>query len=384
MTISSKAHRYVALDAYRFIAATGIVVYHYAPDFLGSQRYVPLVERLSYFVDFFFMLSGFVIAVSYMERLASFTDYARFLGARLARLYPLHLATLCLSLTFVAVGVALKMPVNHPEIVAMSGLPSNVLLLHGWGVLNHTSFNVPSWSISAEWFLYLIAPLLFLIARNVAMPVKLLLVALVIVLLRWMDSGDWMRATYDFGMLRAVPTFFIGILIAQWVPTTSMRWSPSWWTVHGIFLLVLCVLRSSLPPEAIIPMFALLITAVALVDRGGAPSIMKGRLLETLGQSSYALYMLHVLASVPVLLALRRLHLLETGWALATACGLYGCVVVLSVASYRYFETPAREWLMGMRPMAPSRLSLSRRHADGGETSWGDTALPTLKRMRDA
>lgn len=346
--------RYTSLDGYRFFAASGVVLFHFDPDFhLGLAQYVPAVKHLSTFVDFFFMLSGFVITVGYIDRLTSWTEYGHFLRARIARIYPLHLATLGLFLAFVALAATLRMPLNHPEIAATSGLPANVFLLHGWGVLDHSSFNVPSWSISAEWFVYLAAPLFFVLARRVPMALNALLVTLFIcVMTIWRSHaglGSWMDATYDYGMLRAVPTFFLGVVLAQLITRPSLPWSPPWWLVHGLFFLALVLLDLDVPREALLPVFALLIAAAALADRAGTPSLMKGRLVSALGQGSYALYMLHVLMSVPVLLVLRRMHRLDTGWSLLAAVALYVVVVLMSVASYRYFETPLRKRIMSVR-----------------------------------
>ena len=150
-----RAIRYSALDSYRFAAALCIVVYHYNIDFrLGLERLSPAVPQLGAMVDFFFLLSGFVIGVSYLDSMRGVKDYAAFLRARLARIYPLHLLTALASLALLPVSAIFRLPVNHPEILGLSGLPANLALIHAWGVLDHPSFNVPSWSISAEWFVY--------------------------------------------------------------------------------------------------------------------------------------------------------------------------------------------------------------------------------------
>lgn len=354
MTQRNLPHRYASLDGYRFLAASAVVLFHFNADFhLGLASAFPAVTRFNSFVDFFFMLSGFVIAVGYLDRLESWTDYAHFLHARFARIYPLHIVTLGMFLVFVAIGVALRLPPNHPEFVAMSGLPANIALTQSWGVLNHPSFNVPSWSISAEWFVYLAVPLFFTLTRRVHVLANVLLLALfvgvMIAFRRRAGLEAWTGATFDFGMLRAVPSFFLGILLAQAVQRAPLGWAPPWWSVHALFVFAIVLLGVDLPPETILPIFALLIVAAALADRGDAPSVMKGWALSALGQGSYALYMLHVLMSVPTLLIMRRLHLLDTRWAILVAFVLYVGVVLLSLASYRYFETPMRRRVMGVR-----------------------------------
>ena len=352
MGSSSQTPRFAALDGYRFFAATGVVLFHFDMDFhLGLAKMVPAVAHLSTMVDFFFMLSGFVIAIGYMDKVLCWDDYRRFLRTRLARVYPLHLATLLVSLVFVGIGVALRLRANHPEIIAISGLPANLLLIHAWGVLNHPSFNVPSWSISAEWFVYLAAPLFFALARRAPLLINSLLIALfiyaMIVIRHYAKLGDWLDATFDFGMLRAVPTFFAGVMLAYALKRKVIARILPWWSVHTVFILSILLLGFDFPREFVLVLFAFLIMSAALADQGGAPSIMKGRLLSSLGQSSYGLYMLHVLLSLPVLLMLRRLHLIDTYWSLIAALMVYVAAIMLSLASYRFFEIPIRKWLTG-------------------------------------
>jgi hypothetical protein len=83
---------YVALDAFRFIAALGIVLHHCAiyADAMGWQSHVTMFDNFRLCVDFFFALSGFVLMHVHGSAITSGSDYLRFLQKRLARIYPLH------------------------------------------------------------------------------------------------------------------------------------------------------------------------------------------------------------------------------------------------------------------------------------------------------
>ena len=346
----SKPPRYVALDSYRFLAASGVVLYHYNADFrLGLEGGSRLVENLGCMVDFFFVLSGFVITQGYRDRLGSLREYGTFLRARLARIYPLHALILAAYLLLAALAGLLRVQPNHPEILAMSGLPANLALVQAWGVLDHPSFNVPSWSISAEWFVYLLAPAILLIARRAGLGLSLSLACLSIVAMiavrRSLGAQDWMDSTYQFGMLRAVPSFLAGAAIAEAMRSGRLRGRPSWWLVHGLAAAVLVVLSLDVPRELVLPLFCLLVASVALADLGGEASMLKSRILARLGDSSYALYMCHVLVSVPFLLAARHLQLLAPPWSFAFAAASYGTAIALSLLSYSFFELPVRRWL---------------------------------------
>jgi peptidoglycan/LPS O-acetylase OafA/YrhL len=101
--------RYEALDSLRGICACGVVFYHFnAPAGCADRRW--RARRM--FVDFFFVLSGFVIAASYASACAGFS-LGRFMGLRFGQVYPLHLAML---LVFVAMElVALVKPSLSPR-----------------------------------------------------------------------------------------------------------------------------------------------------------------------------------------------------------------------------------------------------------------------------
>src|ERR1700712_3633748 len=88
-------HRYAVLDSYRFIAALGIVAYHFeahfAPFFPHAHE---VLEDFQTLVDFFFVLSGFVLMHTYGARIDGWASYIDFLRRRFARVYPLQFATL--------------------------------------------------------------------------------------------------------------------------------------------------------------------------------------------------------------------------------------------------------------------------------------------------
>jgi len=120
-----------------------------------------VLNNLYLFVDFFFVLSGFVIAHSYRERLKSKTDVERFLVRRFGRVWPLHVAMIAaFALVEVAkwvlvAGAGLQAntaPFDPSGQAPLAALPANIFLAHGLGVLPRLSWDHPSWSISAEFW----------------------------------------------------------------------------------------------------------------------------------------------------------------------------------------------------------------------------------------
>jgi peptidoglycan/LPS O-acetylase OafA/YrhL len=210
---------YVALDAFRFIAALGIVLHHctiYA-DAMGWQSHVTMFDNFRLCVDFFFALSGFVLMHVHGSAITSGSDYLRFLQKRLARISPLH-ALMVIVFIMLALAVAGRPMATRiaPVLDPATALP-NLMLLHSFDVTQTLSLDFPSWSISAEWFLYLLFPTLAAFVLRVGPRGAIfaaIAFAMALALTRdAFDLRDWTRSTFDFGMLRALPSFLAGIAV---------------------------------------------------------------------------------------------------------------------------------------------------------------------------
>ncbi|WP_283195482.1 acyltransferase [Rhizobium sp. AN80A] len=103
----------------------------------------------------FFVLSGYILSLTYADRFRDESaGYRNFVIARLARVYPLHLFTLFAFAFLVWLGYLEKMPTDNAYTFIL-----NVLLIQSWGFTDLVSWNQPSWSISTEFFAYLMFPL---------------------------------------------------------------------------------------------------------------------------------------------------------------------------------------------------------------------------------
>src|SRR5471030_1967225 len=125
------AARFTQLDSLRFFFAVAVVVVHT----LGFRSTLP---HGGFAVDFFFILSGFVLSHALIRRSVS---PAAFAWARLARLYPLHLVTL-IWLLCIAGGVK---PSEDSVAFSSSAFMLNLTLLQGLGTMGIDSWNFPSW-----------------------------------------------------------------------------------------------------------------------------------------------------------------------------------------------------------------------------------------------
>ncbi|MGA3264077.1 MAG: acyltransferase, partial [Terracidiphilus sp.] len=164
------------LTGIRALAAWWVVMYHTAyilpPQLVGLYWFARLGDKG---VDLFFVLSGFVISYNYWQRLSAFSinSYLSFLWVRLARLYPVHLFTLIVSLLFLTcVRVFHLATPKDFSGWTLGNFLANVALVHSWPPYPTDSWNNASWSVSCEWFAYLAFPLLVLIGlKRLALPV---------------------------------------------------------------------------------------------------------------------------------------------------------------------------------------------------------------------
>jgi peptidoglycan/LPS O-acetylase OafA/YrhL len=347
---STRARRYVAIDGLRFVAAMGVVAHHYA-GLAGAPLAESLFAKNYLFVDFFFAISGFVIFHNYGGRIDGLAAYGGFLRNRLARVYPLH------ALTFAAYGLlALTVwrdKADRSFVDAAAAVP-NIVLTHAWGTTDGTSFNYPSWSISAEWLAYLLFPAVAWVVARGGSRAALALAALIVAALELASRAGliepWTTLTWHFGALRALPTFLFGAALARAVeriPFRSTGFALAW-TSFGCAVAAMAL---GLDDRAILALLMASLTTTALAERDGATGLLTRPAMARLGDLSYAIYMIHPLLAVALvnLAAMKLLHLSGAALALwCLVCGLAGNIGLAAVV-HRRVEVPARDWLRQIR-----------------------------------
>ena len=210
------------LTALRFFAAFWVVLFHYWPNLAAG--FTPEVATKGYLgVEAFFTLSGFILCHVYLQGFGQGRfRYGDFLWNRLARVYPLHLATL-LGVGLMAAGAGLAGIVVGHNIVSWEALPANLLLVHAWGFAPVSGWNHASWSISAEWFAYLTFPVFAFAAWRLrekpflAVGLALALIAILYPAFERLAGFSLTDATIKWGALRIVPCFAYGCALhALW------------------------------------------------------------------------------------------------------------------------------------------------------------------------
>ena len=205
------------LDVLRICASFAIVCYHWRDELTSSVFRQDMIMKatggLSLPVDLFFIISGFVMFKIYAKRLSTRVQIGEFLQRRIARLYPLHVATFLFYLLLgIAAGI-LHLTLGHPENHQWQGILPTLLLIHSFPFCQHLSFNGPSWSISAEMLCYLTFPfVLWLTRQSRFFPFAISSLALGL-LVSGTHSWSWTEWTYNFGCIRAVCPFVFGVAL---------------------------------------------------------------------------------------------------------------------------------------------------------------------------
>ncbi len=339
------------LTSMRFFAAFWVVLYAWWPN-LDTSWTSGLVQKGYLGVELFFVLSGFILCHVYLAAAEQGRlRYRSFLWARLARVWPLHLATL-FGVIALGVGAAFAGVQVAGGLIDWAALPSNLTMTHAWGLAPSAAFNHPSWSVSAEWFAYLLFPLFAAVALRVKRRPRLALAGGTLVLMATYVGFEAFAgfaltaATFQWGALRIVPCFLLGCfayLIHRQAPLVR----PG----AAALLLTGCIALAALGgiwDGVIVALFAPLILALAAINEG------RGGMLETrpavyLGEVSYAVYMVAIpWQLVAINLAERfgygadgRIHILV--WVT-----LVVAIVPVAMVAHHLVERPARRWLRAL------------------------------------
>lgn len=351
--------RFIALDSLRGVAAIAVMLFHMGPfGWLAGLRFL---RNGWLMVDFFFVLSGFVIAASYGERLARGFSRKHFLALRLGRVVPLHIATVLAASAFELFYVHGVLGERSNPLLFWRGL----LLLDGFATGANNPYAPVSWSISVEIVLYALAATLFGTGRR-GLALALLLAGGCIAAL----ALEWNHPGLGRLLQRGILGFALGVgchwLHRRWQPQVAAAWLTLM-EVASLATLVWLLAVMPLGTRTLLltsPIFAVTVLIFAR-DKGWVSRVLQLRPLIALGTLSYSIYMLHMLLIRPlakagpaVLQAIGRPDLIAAdprlfglgtlalgdGAATVVSLVLVAMTIGLSALSFRWLEEPARRW----------------------------------------
>ena len=343
-----------ALTSLRGLAAMAVVLQHFsATAQLNASGWIPSIVPHGYMaVDFFFVLSGFIMSYTYLAEFETLglKAYGPFLWKRVARIFPLGIAVTTILLLLGAVTSFWSMQwlfINEAARAEGLGLAVVINLLHLQGFFNGFNLNDPSWSISVELGAYLLFPaLLFLVfhTRPMVTAVFIALGMLVMFKIASLSPGYGLGARWaplDLG--RCIAEFSFGMLVYRTYAGSSSwrRIGADRWTWLIVMLGVASFLaRVDLLAAAVFP---LVVLAFAL-NRGMPSRLLSTQIPYYLGTISFSIYLMHHMFRAPESWLVRYFHPAPLSPAMALTFAAFGSLSVLPFAALAYhtIERPGR------------------------------------------
>ncbi len=372
-TVATEHHvRYISnLTPLRGIAALLVAVFHFEmaiARFIQPQ-YTLFFEKSYLMVDLFFVMSGFIMlhvyGNSFREQLSK-ANFKKFIIARFARIYPLHFFSLTLLIVMVLFLAGGHLPSSGVENAA--AIPTNFLLLHSFYIHPIFTWNIPSWSISAEWWAYMVFPFaaIFLHRNKLWGVITMLLFILIayfsITYLLPRKNPMYpsvpvphnLNTTYDYGWLRGFAGFAAGMLLYLLYQVSAIRnfFSRNIIAFVSILAVAAC-LHFGIADIITIVAFALLILSFAC-NYSMVYRICSNAVLQYLGLISYSIYLMQIFLQEPFSRGLRLPGVTGFGRGrqnIAFASGLGYCIIYLllligiSTITYYLLETPCRRYI---------------------------------------
>lgn len=352
-------HELRPLTSARGIAAWYVVLYHIRESATGAlpAAVIDFFAKGYLAVDFFFVLSGFVIWLNYgaLLRAHRWRGVPHFLWRRIARIYPLHLLMLLGAVAFAGVCVATGR--GMPQDFAWGTLPYHLLLLQNWGLLDQLGWNVPAWSISCELGAYLLFPLLVTgidwrrLPSLALITILGLLIAGLFALFTAAGKDLLGNDIPHLGLPRCLFEFAMGTIVAalwlRWreaparplaIATVAMAGGLGGWLGGGA------------PETLALPfIFICLLLVLALGGQRGNP--LKGRIIHWFGDISYATYLAHAL----LFMVFKIVFVTDPKHVPLPLLGLFLLLVIAASALlYHGFELPAQRWMNRYGPKRPT------------------------------
>ena len=302
-----------ALAGARAFPPLMVVMFHFSEGHHYSHfRPLDLLAARGYlWVEFFFVLSGFILTYAYWARIRDLfarRGYLVFLRARLIRLYPLHLFMLLLLLAIVVGLRALAahggylsiFDAKYHQDVSVKGFWLSVLLVHAWNTMNTLTWNGVSWFVSVEFALCLVFPVfLWLAEGRLWRGFALIAAGLAGLLALLFTSQHGLDITYHNGVLRGLSDFAVGVGMAVLFRQLKPRDQLPEWMHSGLQILILSLLgyvvmntgwsHTRMDIFTVLPLM-MLVFALAF-DRGLVARLLQMRLPQIMGEWSYAVYL---------------------------------------------------------------------------------------------
>jgi peptidoglycan/LPS O-acetylase OafA/YrhL len=353
-----------SFEGARGVAAMLVALYHFNLFLPFGLAFPAFISYGYLFVDLFFVLSGYVICSTYENRLETGNDFVTFTIRRFGRLYPLLIFS---TAAFVLIPDAFILAKHVLVAFGRQGMFQNpdaltyylptgaealatLTMTHGLGMFDKAILNYASWSISTEFYTYLVFAGLCILLRGRARLAVFMAVSMAGILVTCWASlfvhhcvaqFACLDVTADYGLARCIGSYFLGCL--TFYASRHIRLRETLWqtcALVGAGSLFALVGREPILALTFPFAFAFLILSLSS-DRGFVAHALKSKAAQMLGQRSYSLYLMH-----PALLQLFGHsvgHISGVAKGLAVMVLYIVTLIVISGLTYQFIERPFRD-----------------------------------------
>ena len=328
--------------------------------FLSHLEWVPTIDKNfqsiyndflsegSLGVSFFFILSGFILALNYKEKiLEKRISFKEFWIARIARIYPLHLLTLIFSLPIFFTDFF------RAPFYWLSSFLANLLLLHSFipDPNIYFGFNAVSWSISNELFYYLMFPILMIVLYRFPRTIYLFLILLLLIPLGLYFTPRSLQVfIFSINPVVRISDFLLGILLFKVYEhnfLSNLFRKTSYATLTELAAILLFITFFSFHREipsgyryATYYWLPMLCIIYAFAHQSGIFSrLLSLRWSVFLGEISFSFYMFHALTMRYLKALDRRLDFAPNVYLFVLF--IFIIILIVSTISYYYIELPS-------------------------------------------
>lgn len=278
----------------RFVAAFAIVIFHFGRDTLpfNFSIFQKTIHALDIGVSYFFILSGFVIAIAYSRQ--NKIQINKFYQLRIVRIFPAFLLSFVLTLLYLFyIG----------ESIDKWNIVTQAFLVHAWIKKYCLSINFPSWSLVVELFFYFSFPLLYnFLYQKISLKNTSIFVGIIWVLTQLVFIYIQLSSNYDkdfktwslYYPLLHLNQFVSGNLLAYFLLQIQPQKRNTFLFYPFVVLVLLMLINSPIPNfyyhnGFLVPLFCLFIYFMA-IDNSNITKIFQWPLFVLLGEISYGIY----------------------------------------------------------------------------------------------
>lgn len=361
-SISPKTH-YKILDGLRGVAAILVVTFHVFETFNGGNRFVQIINHGYLAVDFFFLLSGFVVAYAYDDRWGKMTTWD-FYKRRLIRLQPMVIMGTLIGAALFYLQQAEVFPLISQTplwkmllvmLVGFTLIPLPISMdIRGWQEMH--GLDGPCWSLFFEYIANVMYAVAFRKFSKTVLSIFVFLFAcLLIHYLVTGPKGDviggWSldQTQLRIGFTRMLYPFFAGLLLSR--TGKLIRIKGAFWVCSLLITLIFCIPRigdeTRLWMNGLYESFCIILLFPLIVAIGAGGSLTgkhAAKINRFLGDLSYPLYITHY-PLIYIFTAWVTSNHITLAKGLPVGALLVITSIAIAYASLKLYDEPVREWL---------------------------------------